>query len=152
MARLSWLTLVWAPDKRNAEELEEGRKSIAWHKAWLDEELQEHDFFVNNQMTVADIAAFCDLGFQKLLGVEIDPKLKSLLVWCQRMESRPSATARESVPGAARVTGGRNAPPAALSDDRGRQVGHDQQHAELEMELSGALEREIEPVPVPLAV
>ncbi len=42
---------------------------------------------------VADIAAFCDLAFQKLIGVEIDPKNHNLIAWLARMEARPSSKA-----------------------------------------------------------
>jgi glutathione S-transferase len=91
MVRLN--TQVRAPEKRNAEELAEGRAAIAWHNAWFDRELAGKEFFCGSQMTVADIAAFCDLAFQKIIGVEIDPAHRHLVQWLARMESRPSSKA-----------------------------------------------------------
>ncbi|HUY19811.1 MAG TPA: glutathione S-transferase family protein [Candidatus Binataceae bacterium] len=91
MVRLN--TQVRAPEKRNAEELAEGRAAIAWHNAWFDRELAGKEFFCSSQMTVADIAAFCDLAFQKIIGVEIDPGHRHLVEWLARMESRPSSKA-----------------------------------------------------------
>ncbi len=91
MVRLN--TQVRPPEKRNAEELAEGHAAIAWHNQWFDQELAGKDFFCGSQMTVADIAAFCDLAFQKIIGVEIDPKHRHLLTWLARMESRPSSKA-----------------------------------------------------------
>ena len=86
-------TMVRPAAERNEKEIEEGKRQIAWHNEWLDRELQGRQFLGGDLFSVADIAAFCQIGFQRALGVDIDPKFKNLSAWWARVDARPCSKA-----------------------------------------------------------
>lgn len=62
--------------------------------AWLDAELQRHDWVAGDRFTIADITAFCTVEFARLLRFKpAESGLQGLHAWHQRMTSRPSAQA-----------------------------------------------------------
>ncbi len=46
-----------------------------------------------NRFTIADVILYCALDFGAGVGQKIDPSLKNVNAWFQRVNSRPSATA-----------------------------------------------------------
>jgi len=60
---------------------------------WLDRQLEGRRFIAGDRFTVADIILFCALDFGAGVGQPIDPELKNLLAWRERVASRPSAQA-----------------------------------------------------------
>jgi maleylacetoacetate isomerase len=84
-------TTVRPPAERNEKEIEECKKSVAWYDEWLDRELAETDYLASSSVSLADLAAFCNMGYQLSLKIEIDPKHKNLKAWHERMSARPSA-------------------------------------------------------------
>lgn len=62
--------------------------------AWLDGELQRHDWVAGDRFTIADITAFCTVEFARLLRFKpAESGLHALQAWHQRMATRPSAQA-----------------------------------------------------------
>ena len=59
--------------------------------AWLDGLISGRAFIVDNQIRLPDIALYCCLDFAKDVGQPIDPALKNIGAWFQRMDARPSA-------------------------------------------------------------
>lgn len=71
-----------------------GLKSIVQDKLkWLDGQLEGKQFVVGNRFTVADIILYCALDFGGGVGQKIDPSLKNVNAWFNRVNSRPSAAA-----------------------------------------------------------
>ena len=60
---------------------------------WLDRQLEGRSFIAGDRFTVADIILFCALDFGAGVGQPIDPELKNVLAWRERVASRPSAQA-----------------------------------------------------------
>jgi len=60
---------------------------------WLDRQLEGRRFIAGDRFTVADIILFCALEFGAGVGQPIDPELKNVLAWRERVASRPSAQA-----------------------------------------------------------
>ena len=60
---------------------------------WLDRQLEGRRFIAGDRFTVADIILFCALDFGAGVGQPIDPELKNVLAWRERVASRPSAQA-----------------------------------------------------------
>jgi glutathione S-transferase len=75
-------------------EAAEGLKAIARDKlAWLDGLMDGKKHLAGERFTVADILLFCFLDFFKGVGQPIDPGLKNVNAWYERVKSRPSAVA-----------------------------------------------------------
>ena len=60
---------------------------------WLDRQLEGRRFIAGDRFTVADIILFCALEFGAGVGQPIDPELKNVSAWRERVASRPSAQA-----------------------------------------------------------
>jgi glutathione S-transferase len=61
--------------------------------AWIDALLEGRQFIAGDRFTVADIILFCALEFGAGVGQPIDPTLKNVLAWKERVAGRPSAQA-----------------------------------------------------------
>jgi glutathione S-transferase len=60
---------------------------------WLEAQLGEREFLAGERLSVADILLFCFVEFGALVGQGLDPELRRLSCWHDRMASRPSAAA-----------------------------------------------------------
>ena len=75
-------------------EASDGLKAIARDNlAWLDKELAGKQFIAGDRFTMADVLLFCFLNFGKRVGQDIDPSLKNVTAWFERVAARPSAKA-----------------------------------------------------------
>lgn len=71
-----------------------GLKAIVQEKlAWLDKLMEGKQFIVGNRFTLVDIILFSALDFGAGVGQTINPSLKNLTAWFDRIAARPSATA-----------------------------------------------------------
>lgn len=71
-----------------------GLKSIVQEKlAWLDKLMEGKQFVVGNRFTLVDIILFSALDFGVGVGQTINPSLKNLTAWFDRVNSRTSAAA-----------------------------------------------------------
>jgi glutathione S-transferase len=61
--------------------------------AWLDGLMGAKPFIAGNKLTMADILLFAFLDFLNKVGQPLDPALKNLGAWFNRMKARPSAAA-----------------------------------------------------------
>ena len=61
--------------------------------AWLDGLMGAKPFIAGNKLTMADILLFAFLDFLNKVGQPLDPGLKNLGAWFNRMKARPSAAA-----------------------------------------------------------
>ena len=69
-------------------------KAIAREKlAWLDGQIDGRPWIVGDRFTLADILLYAFLDFAATVGQTLDPALKSLTAWQQRVAARPSAAA-----------------------------------------------------------
>ena len=69
-------------------------KAIAQEKlAWLDGLMNGNQFIAGARFTLADIFLFAFLDFGRTVGQSIDPNLKWINGWFDRVGSRPSAAA-----------------------------------------------------------
>lgn len=85
---------LFRPRMRILPEAAAGMKAIVQDNLkWLDGLLEGKQFIAGNRLTVADIILYCALDFGAGVGQKIDPSLKNLSAWFQRMDSRPSAKA-----------------------------------------------------------
>ena len=60
---------------------------------WLDALLEGRKFIAGDRLTTADIILFCALDFGSGVGQKLDPALKNVNAWFERMNARPSAKA-----------------------------------------------------------
>ena len=75
-------------------EAAEGLKATARDKlAWLDQQMDGKQFIAGKRMTLADILLFCFIDFGNEVGQKLDPSLKNVNAWFERMKARPSASA-----------------------------------------------------------
>lgn len=75
-------------------EAADGLKAIARDKlAWLDKLMEGREFVVGSRFTMADVLLFSMLEFGKSVGQGIDPALKNISAWYDRVAARPSAHA-----------------------------------------------------------
>jgi glutathione S-transferase len=58
---------------------------------WLDALLEGKDYIVGKRFTIADIILYNALDFGAGVGQKIDPSLKNVNAWFQRVDARPSA-------------------------------------------------------------
>ena len=69
-------------------------KAIAREKlAWLDGQIAGRDFIAGKNFTLADILLFAFMDFGATVGQGIDPALKNLSAWRDRVAARPSVEA-----------------------------------------------------------
>ena len=69
-------------------------KAIAREKlAWLDGLMNGNQFIAGARFTLADIFLFAFLDFGRTVGQPIDPQLKWIPAWFERVKGRPSAAA-----------------------------------------------------------
>jgi len=75
-------------------EAADGLKAIAQDKlAWLDKLMAGREFLAGKRLTLADILLFGFLDFGAVVGQPINPELKNVSAWFERMKARPSAAA-----------------------------------------------------------
>lgn len=85
---------LFRPRMRILPEAAAGLKAITQDNLkWLDGLLEGHDYIVGNRLTMADIILYCALDFGAGVGQKIDPSLKNVNAWFERVGSRPSAKA-----------------------------------------------------------
>ena len=85
---------LFKPRMRILPEAAPGLKAIVQDKLkWLDALLEGKDYIAGNRFTVADIILFAALDFGGSVGQKIDPSLKNVNAWFNRVGSRPSAKA-----------------------------------------------------------
>jgi glutathione S-transferase len=71
-----------------------GLKAIAQEKLeWLDKLMEGKSFIVGERFTLPDVILYVALDFGAGVGQKIDPKLKNITAWFNRVNARPSATA-----------------------------------------------------------
>jgi glutathione S-transferase len=71
-----------------------GLKAIVQEKLeWLDKLMEGKQFIVGNRFTLVDIILFSALDFGAGVGQTINPNLKNMTAWFDRVAARPSATA-----------------------------------------------------------
>lgn len=71
-----------------------GLKAIVQEKLeWLDKLMEGKQFIVGNRLTLVDIILFSALDFGAGVGQKINPNLKNLTAWFERVNARPSAAA-----------------------------------------------------------
>ena len=69
-------------------------KALASEKlAWLDGQIAGRDFIAGERFTLADALLFATLEFGASVGQPLDPSLKNLAAWRERVASRPSIEA-----------------------------------------------------------
>ncbi len=69
-------------------------KAIAREKlAWLDAQIAGRDWIVGNRFTLADVLLYGFVDFGATVGQPLDPALKNLNAWRDRVAARPSAAA-----------------------------------------------------------
>jgi glutathione S-transferase len=79
---------------RTIPEAADGLKAIARDGiAWLDGQIAGRDTIVPKRVTLADILLFAFLEFGASVGQPIDPALKNLSAWFEKLKARPSANA-----------------------------------------------------------
>jgi glutathione S-transferase len=79
---------------RTIPEAAEGLKATARDGlAWLDGQMAGRDTIVPKRFTLADIVLYAFLEFGAGVGQPIDPALKSLSAWFEKLKARPSAKA-----------------------------------------------------------
>ncbi len=61
--------------------------------AWLDEQLAGRDYIAGDRLTLADILLYTFLDFGAGVGQGVDPALKNVAAWFDRLNERPSAEA-----------------------------------------------------------
>jgi glutathione S-transferase len=75
-------------------EAAEGLKATVRDKlAWLDKLMEGRQFIAGDRFTVADIILYAALDFGGTVGQPLDPGLKNLVRWQERVAARPSASA-----------------------------------------------------------
>jgi glutathione S-transferase len=60
---------------------------------WFDDQLSGKDFIAGDRFTLADIVLFAFLDFGASVGQPLDPSLKNVNAWLERVKSRPSTEA-----------------------------------------------------------
>ena len=71
-----------------------GLKEIVQEKlAWLDKLMEGKTFIVGDRFTIADMILFSALDFGAGMNQTVDPSLKNVTAWFERVAARPSAAA-----------------------------------------------------------
>lgn len=85
---------LFKPRMRILPEAAPGLKAIVQDKLkWLDALLEGKQYIAGSRFTVADIILFAALDFGGSVGQKIDPSLKNVNAWFNRVGSRASAKA-----------------------------------------------------------
>jgi glutathione S-transferase len=85
---------LFRPRMRVLPEAAEGLKATARDNlAWLDALITGRQFVVPDRFTVADIILYCALDFGRGVGQALDPALRNVAGWFERVAARPSAAA-----------------------------------------------------------
>ena len=58
---------------------------------WLDGLMENKEYIGGNDVGLADMVLYCCLDFAQGVGQSINPELKNMNAWFQRMDQRPSA-------------------------------------------------------------
>ncbi|MFP6726492.1 MAG: glutathione S-transferase family protein [Alphaproteobacteria bacterium] len=69
------------------------RKNTLVNFEWLDGEIADRDFVVNDTYTVADITLQCAIVLGKAVGVRASENLANVNAWFDRVATRPTARA-----------------------------------------------------------
>jgi glutathione S-transferase len=71
-----------------------GLKAIVQEKLeWLDKLMEGKSFIAGERLTLPDIILYVALDFGAGVGQKINPDLKNITAWFERLNARPSATA-----------------------------------------------------------
>jgi glutathione S-transferase len=85
---------LFTPRMRCLPEAADGLKAIARDNlTWLDHLLSGKRFLAGDRFTMADIILFCALDFGASVGQPLDPALRNVVAWKERVAARPSAAA-----------------------------------------------------------
>ncbi len=80
--------------KRCLPEAADGLKASAQDGlAWLDKQIEEKTFICGDRITIADLVLYCCTKFSAGVGQTIDPSLKNIKAWSNRIDQRPSSEA-----------------------------------------------------------
>jgi len=75
-------------------EAADGLKACAQDKLeWLDKEMTGRDYVAGDTFTLADILLHCFLSFGAAVGQPLNPELKTIGAWFERVGARPSMAA-----------------------------------------------------------
>lgn len=75
-------------------EAADGLKACAQDKLeWLDQEMAGRDYVAGDQFTLADILLYSFLSFGAAVGQPLNPELKTIGAWYERVGARPSMAA-----------------------------------------------------------
>jgi len=75
-------------------EAADGLKACAQDKlAWLDTEMAGRDYVAGEHFTLTDILLHCFLSFGAAVGQPLNPELKTIGAWYERVGARPSMAA-----------------------------------------------------------
>ena len=69
------------------------KKTAAEKLAWLDGQMAGKPWICGDRFSMADIFLFCFVDFGNQVGQPLDPALKNMGGWYERMKARPSAAA-----------------------------------------------------------
>ena len=61
--------------------------------AWLDSQIEGRDYLCGDRFTLADILLYANIECFVPLGQPLDPDLKNIAAWRERVGERPSAKA-----------------------------------------------------------
>jgi glutathione S-transferase len=79
---------------RTIPEAADGLKAIAQDGlAWLDGQMAGRDTIVPGRLTLADVVLFAFVEFGASVGQGLDPALKNVGAWFEKLKARPSAKA-----------------------------------------------------------
>jgi glutathione S-transferase len=85
---------LFRPRMRVLPEAAAGLKAIVRDKLrWLDGLMAGKRWVVGDRFTIADIILFCALDFGAGVGQPLEPDLRNLHAWLERVKARPSAAA-----------------------------------------------------------
>ena len=83
---------LFQPRMRVLPEAADGLKAtVRDHLAWLDGLVGGRRWIVPDRFTVADVILYCALDFGRGVGQPLDPALKNVGAWFDRVAARPSA-------------------------------------------------------------
>ncbi|MGB7184879.1 MAG: glutathione S-transferase family protein [Burkholderiaceae bacterium] len=75
-------------------EASDGLKAIAQDNlAWLDADMKSRDYLCGDRFSLADIFLYCMVSFGVKVGQTVNPEMKNITAWLERIGSRPSAKA-----------------------------------------------------------
>jgi glutathione S-transferase len=81
-------------NERNWELIEKSKNEVKEHLIRLDQSLERHEY-LSGSYSLADIAFTPRIALFDLIGIEIDPELRNVRNWVERIKSRPSYKALE---------------------------------------------------------